>query len=43
MTAVMVEIKCRPGMGSLLSVFPRSSGSSEPHPATFAFLFEMYR
>jgi len=43
MSAVMVEIERRQGMGSLLSLFPRSPGSFETSPVTFAFLFEMYR
>ena len=43
MTAVMVEIERRQGMGSLLSLFPRSPGSFETSPVTSAFLFEMYR
>ena len=32
MTAVMVEIERRHGLGSLLSSFPRWSDSFEPHP-----------
>ena len=43
MTAVIVGIERRHGMGSLLSLFPRLPGSFETSLATSAFLFEMFR